>query len=299
MSDVGVSVPLRTRRVVVVGQDTLAEALVATAIARDIPTERVPADDDPHVLVERLVETIGDGEDVVLVTSGDLAASASTAARRTGADLWLRTGHGPERYDVTPSAESVDDALEDLHRDRADPWGVESRWFERRKRDLVLAMLPRVLFERALELGCSTGALAEDLATRSIEVVAVDRSATAVAAASRRFEHMDHVSVRCLDVPREWPEERFDLVVVSEVGYFMTPPGLRALVTRVAESLAHTGVVLLCHWRHPIRGWVLDADAVAAAFEDERLPPVAARYRDVDVEVVVLARATDWPDPGQ
>ena len=37
--------------------------------------------------------------------------------------------------------------------------------------------------------------------------------------------------------PQEWPEGAFDLVVVSEVGYFLSPAGLDGLVGRVAASL--------------------------------------------------------------
>jgi SAM-dependent methyltransferase len=174
------------------------------------------------------------------------------------------------------------------------------RWFEQRKRDLVLALLPRPTFESTIEVGCSTGALAEALAERSARVLAADSSRAAVAAARHRFHDDDRVEVAELDLPRDWPDARiFDLVVISEVGYFMTPPGLDDLVARVAGSLAPTGVVVLCHWRHPIEGWVLDASDVHQRFQDSRLPPVAATYRDMDVEIVVLAANDSWPDPEQ
>ena len=94
-------------------------------------------------------------------------------------------------------------------------------------------------------------------------------------------------------------QERVDLVVVSEVGYFMSPVGLESLVERVRASLAQDGVVVLCHWHHEVEGWVLDAAAVHAAFEDWRLPGLRATYRDDDVEIRVHARPADWPDPGQ
>jgi SAM-dependent methyltransferase len=276
--------------------DLLAPDLLAAASRDGIPVEVVPADEDSERLVARLVDVVGDGRDTVIVGSGEAAA---TSARRTGADLWAPVGE-PERYAITPSAECRDDALEQLHDEEADPWGVETRWYERRKRELVLAMLPRKAFDRALELGCSTGALAEALASRSHSVVAVDRSTTAVAAAGRRFQGVDHVQVVALDVPREWPEGGpYDLVVVSEVGYFMSPLGLENLVGRVADTLTLDGVVVLCHWRHPIVGWVLDGEDVHHGFRDPRLPPVAATYRDRDVEILVLGNQDSWPDPAQ
>jgi len=205
---------------------------------------------------------------------------------------------GPEHYLRTASADCPDDSLDRLHRQEADPWGVESRWYERRKRDLVLAMLPRPTFRRTLELGCSSGALAEALADRSAQVLAVDRSRAALAAARERFRDDERVAVVDLDVPHEWPQDvGFDLVVVSEVGYFMSPAGLEKLVGRIAGSLTPDGVLVLCHWRHTVEGWVLDAEDVHAGFEDPRLPQLSATYRDRDVEIRVHADDHGWPDP--
>ena len=42
---------------------------------------------------------------------------------------------------------------------------------------------------------------------------------------------------------------------------------------RVGSSLATDGVVVLCHWRHPIEGWPLDGAQVHAAFREADLPP--------------------------
>jgi hypothetical protein len=97
-------------------------------------------------------------------------------------------------------------------------------------------------------------------------------------------------------VPHDWPEGRFDLVVVSEVGYFLSPADLQGLVQRVGSCLTSDGVVALCHWRHPVRGWPLDASLVHDAFRRADLPPRAATYLDRDVEIVVHAEPDQWPD---
>jgi len=67
-------------------------------------------------------------------------------------------------------------------------------------------------------------------------------------------------------------------------------------VARVADALTPDGVVVLCHWRHPIEGWPLDSDAVREGFRRGQLPDVAASYLDRDVEILVLAAADTWPD---
>ncbi len=197
-----------------------------------------------------------------------------------------------ERYvEQAPS----DAALELLHAEHDDPWGVDTRWFEQRKRDLTAAVLPHARFRRGLELGCSTGALAAVLAARCDELVALDSSPTAVAAARRRLEGLPHVQVARADLPSGWPEGRFDLVVVSELGYFLSPVDLDTLIDRAAASLTPDGHVVLCHWRHEIEGWVLDAAAVRARFRERLGRPELAHYADVDVEISVLGAEGRWP----
>jgi LmbE family N-acetylglucosaminyl deacetylase/SAM-dependent methyltransferase len=202
---------------------------------------------------------------------------------------------GPyEWYVVTAGADCPDDALDELHRVSQDPWGTDSRWYERRKRDLLLAVLPDLRFRHALEIGCSTGALSAALLERADRVLGVDRSPAALAIARRRLAHRDGVTLADLDVPAAWPEGQFDLVVVSEVGYFLSPAAVDGLVRRIASSLTPAGVVALCHWRHPVEGWVLDAADVHQRFESGPIPPLRAEYRDRDVEIRVHAGI--WPD---
>ncbi|MDX6357458.1 MAG: hypothetical protein QOH37_512 [Nocardioidaceae bacterium] len=211
-------------------------------------------------------------------------------------DLLAHFAGGNEWFVITTAEECVDDALDRLHRDEPDPWGVDSRWYEQRKRALLLAALPRERFRHALEIGCSTGALTAALAERADRVLGVDRSVAALTAARRRLAATSNAEVADLDVPQAWPDEGpFDLVVVSEVGYFLSPRALDALVDRISTGLTRDGVVALCHWRHPVEGWVSDADDVHRRFLEGSLPTLQAEYRDRDVEIRV--HSEHWPDP--
>jgi LmbE family N-acetylglucosaminyl deacetylase len=195
--------------------------------------------------------------------------------------------------------ETRDDTLDRLHRAEPDPWGVDERHYERRKRALSLAMLPRDRFARGLEIGCSVGALTADLAHHCDVLVAVDSSSAAVESARQRLSgdsSSSHVEVRLAEVPADWPEGLFDLVVVSEIGYFLSPRDLDDLVERIRGSLTPDGVLLLCHWRHPVVGWVLDGGRVHTAVERAHLRPVQARYTERDFEALVLCADTAWPD---
>jgi LmbE family N-acetylglucosaminyl deacetylase/SAM-dependent methyltransferase len=199
-----------------------------------------------------------------------------------------------EVFALTAPADAADGRLDQLHAEKADPWGAQSSWYEERKRSLLLAALPRRSFARALEVGCSTGVLAQSLKDRADSLVAVDSSPAAMSLARDRLG--DDADLRLMAVPHDWPEGRFDLVVVSEVGYFLSPTELHGLVQRVVSCLTPDGVVVLCHWRHPVRGWPLDAAQVHDAFRRADLPPPAASYLDRDVEIVVHAEPHEWPD---
>ena len=114
-----------------------------------------------------------------------------------------------------------------------DPWGFETRWYERRKRAITLASLPEERYATVLEIGCSIGVLTEQLAARCASILAVDISQQAVDRARARLRQQGHVTVERADVGRRFPERHFDLVMLSEVGYYFDPDSLDTLLERI------------------------------------------------------------------
>ncbi|MFI5084648.1 MAG: PIG-L family deacetylase [Actinomycetales bacterium] len=184
-----------------------------------------------------------------------------------------------------------------IHREGAEPWDAPESWYEERKRALTLAALPRRRFGSALEIGCSTGVLTEQLAARADSVLGVDLSRQAVRTATERTRALTSVDIRTLAIPEEWPAGRFDLVVLSEVGYYLHAAALERTLERVLASMTEDGVLVACHWRHPISGWPLDGEDVHRAFgEHPRLHRVG-RYEEEDFLLEVFER-TDAVRPG-
>lgn len=144
-----------------------------------------------------------------------------------------------------------------VHADGAEPWDPRA-WYEHRKRGLLLAGLDRPAFQSGLELGCSTGALLEELAPRCHQLLGVDASTEALDSARRRTSHLDAVSCRQGILPGDWPAGRFDLFILSESGYYFSQTGLAELLDRVMGSALPDALLVACHWRHPIAGWPLD-----------------------------------------
>lgn len=141
--------------------------------------------------------------------------------------------------------------FDELYGDDPDPWGFESRWYERRKYDLTLASLPRRRYLRAFEPGCSLGVLTEQLADRTEELLAWEPHRATAARAEARSAHLDHVTVEVAAIPDRWPDATFDLVVVSEVAYYLDDDALAHLVDRLDGSLADGGDLVAVHWDGP------------------------------------------------
>jgi SAM-dependent methyltransferase len=136
-----------------------------------------------------------------------------------------------------------------LYRRSDDPWGLRTRYYEQRKRRIVMASLPRPRFGRVFEPGCALGLLTRHLAPRSELVVAWDAADAAVRQARRTLRTVDNVVIERGQIPEQWPTGSFDLIILSEIGYYC--PDLQALRTRIEESLAADGLLVACHWRHP------------------------------------------------
>ncbi|MEF3120840.1 PIG-L family deacetylase [Kocuria flava] len=211
-----------------------------------------------------------------------------------GPHVLARFRRPAEHFFVVPPAGAAPDAeavFDDVHRAAEDPWDVGSSWYERRKRAVTLAALPRPRYRRVLEAGCSVGALTAELAGRAAEVLGADASGVAVDRARRRLAGLPGVRVEQRLLPGQWPEGRFDLVVVSESGYFLDAAQLAGLLDRTAAALDPDGHLLLCHWRHPVEGWPLDgADVHAAVHADPRFTPVL-RHEERDFLLEVLEPA--------
>jgi trans-aconitate methyltransferase len=158
-----------------------------------------------------------------------------------------------------------------MYADAEDPWGFGTRWYEQRKYALTLAALPEPRFASALEIGCSIGVFTARLADRCDHLVAVDASERALAAARERAPT---VEFHRGEVPGFWPAGTYDLVVLSEVAYYLDPDDLTGLLDQVSTDLTEDGFVLACHWRHPVADYPQTGDAVHQAMSD-RWPRVS------------------------
>ncbi len=189
----------------------------------------------------------------------------------------------------TPSSTPIE-AFEEKFRSSPDPWGFRTRWYERRKRAILLASLPRERFDRALELGCANGELTAVLAERCGQVVGVDGADSALRLARERLKASASVVVEQRQLPGDWPDGSFDLIIVSEIAYYWSPEALTEAIARIDASLTGDGFLVLCHWRHAMADAAISADLVHAAFDAARGWTRALHHQEEDFVLDVHVR---------
>jgi len=160
----------------------------------------------------------------------------------------------------------------ELYRHADDPWQVRQRWYEQRKRALLLACLPQQRYLNGYEPGCGNGVLTVGLAARCERLLASDGAAEAVALTRRQLDaagRAAHVTLLRQQLPRDWAQpgdQHFDLIVISEWAYYLDVAALAELVQRSVQSLAVGGSIVLCHWRAPFADRVQATATVHDAF---------------------------------
>lgn len=152
-----------------------------------------------------------------------------------------------------------------LYATAVDPWGFATRWYEQRKYACALAALPRARYRRGYEPGCSIGVFTEQLAVRCDRLLATDTAQAPLRAARDRLARLPHVEIERRAVPADWPPGSFDLLVISELGYYLDPVDLQRLWAAATAVLEPGGTLLAVHWRHPVADYPQTGDDVHAA----------------------------------
>jgi SAM-dependent methyltransferase len=141
--------------------------------------------------------------------------------------------------------------FESLYAEDPDPWGFDDRWYERRKHALTVALLPEPRHRRGVEAGCANGALTELLATRCDELIAFDPVPDVAARAATRLADQPHVEVLVGRLPELWPDGTGDLVVWSEVAYYLGREAADAAADGLRRWLEPGGALVAVHWTDP------------------------------------------------
>ncbi len=206
------------------------------------------------------------------------------------------TGPMDEESTVGTGRASVDpEYFRQMYADSDDPWGFAERWYETRKYDITMSLLPAQQYERALELGSSIGVLSERLAGRCGSLLCLELDERAADLSRRRLADVhDRVTVRVADIADGIDEGRFDLIVASEVLYYLDDPGLTAITATLDGHRRAGATVIAAHWRHFVSAYPWSGDEVHERLR-RVLGPTQATYTDADVVMDVFTPpGTPW-----
>lgn len=136
---------------------------------------------------------------------------------------------------------------------RPDPWRYETSIYEQRKYGLTLDAIPRKLneadppYRRVLEVGCAEGVFTKKLAQAGLgqEIIGLDFMSVALDRARARCQGFPNVRFVHMDIAKEAPSGKFDLIFCSEILYYLGPRRLRKVAERIFDMLTPGGHLIL------------------------------------------------------
>ena len=166
-----------------------------------------------------------------------------------------------------PAADSLPPSyFEEVYRANPDPWNFTASPYEAAKYQATLEALPNAHYPDAFEAGCSIGVLTAQLASRCGQLLSVDVSDQALQQARERCANLPNVRFEKRHLPAQFPDATFDLILVSEVGYYLSMADLLTFREQCISQLKPAGQLLLVHWTPFVHDYPLTGDQVHAAF---------------------------------
>ncbi|MBH5372224.1 nodulation methyltransferase NodS [Bradyrhizobium glycinis] len=127
-----------------------------------------------------------------------------------------------------------------------DPWRFDSSSFEQERYAQMLTMSRRSGdVACALEVGCAAGSFTEMLAPLCKRLTVVDVMPQAIERAQRRTRKWSHIKWVTCDIQRFSTTEKFDLIVVAEVLYYLKDVfEMHAAIRNLVGMLAPNGALI-------------------------------------------------------
>lgn len=128
-----------------------------------------------------------------------------------------------------------------------DPWHYGSE-YEQQKYRYTLDLIPETGIAKALELGCAEGMFSTLLAPRAKRLIAADISARALDRARARCAAQVNIEFRQIDLVDDELPAHCDLIVCSEVLYYLDGVDeLDRIARKVCDALAPGGQLVIAH----------------------------------------------------
>ena len=152
--------------------------------------------------------------------------------------------------------------FEAKYRAKADPWEFATNEYELKRYAAITSAIAHRRYQNAFEPGCSIGVLTRRLAEHCDSVYAIDFSSSASDQAKQRCADLANVEVRCASLHDPLPSKRFDLLVLSEIGYYFDLQDWQQISYALIEAIPSGATVLAAHWLGESKDHCLSGDEV-------------------------------------
>ena len=177
-----------------------------------------------------------------------------------------------------------------VYLENPDPWNFETSVYEKEKYTKTLESLPKKKYHKALEIGCSIGILTQRLADYCDELLSIDLNEIALTSAKERLKNQANVSLEIGSIPNNLPNKTFDLIVMSEVGYYLSMDDLMKAKDEIKLRMFSDANLVLVHWIHEVADYPLTGDQVHECFLADQDFDLVSKYRSPDYRLEVLTK---------
>ena len=139
------------------------------------------------------------------------------------------------------------DGFEAKFRDNPDPWQTFSSRYEAAKREALRHVIGPGRHGRALELAAGNGSNTAMIANAALRLDVCEGTPSGTALIRHKFGADPRISVHCTDLAEPFPASRYDLIVISEVLYYLDDTAFARLARETARTLRPGGRLVLAH----------------------------------------------------
>ncbi|WP_443750139.1 glycosyltransferase [Asticcacaulis solisilvae] len=189
-----------------------------------------------------------DGHDGLSALVGQDGIDIMLRAKTDGAGERIAEASAPSPSHQAPEGSGYQDAtFWETWFARENPWRYDST-YEQRKYEQSLSLIDGLNVGDALELASAEGHFTAQLAPRVGRLLATDISATALKRTAERCEGFGNVATQVVDVLNDAIPGDKDLIVVSEMLYYLEDRGrLKTAAGKIAGALKPGGRILSAH----------------------------------------------------
>jgi len=166
--------------------------------------------------------------------------------------------------DQTQEAPNDPGEFDTLFTQSADPWDYDVAPYEQVRFARTIAALDGRQFRQGLEVACAAGSLTEMIAPHCNHLLALDASRAALDHARRRLAPWPHVDIRLARMPEQLPEGRFDLIMLSDMLYYLGLSGLQNFLATLIERAEPDAMIVLVDYLGPM-GIAINGEKAAEA----------------------------------